>query len=294
VWLPHKRINGWKKWASTLIHSLHPSSPIPLLIITMNASRPDYSDVAHADLVALSARFLDHIYCSDTALPSVTFVPNGLSEFIANMLRSGDFHRNVAIATLYLADKVKTKCPKPAFQSAEDCFLAALTVAQKVLVDYNWNNAAIANMAGQGYTREKIGELERTLLKALKHAVNIPAQELKAFEWYVGEHFGHTLVSVLRAGRIEILQPAIWTNGTLAQYSAIVAAAYEQSGNAPVVVSPAYQHAYCGQLLVLRAQRLPSRYTNECLCVFCSIPECHRRSAGGRELLTVLAMGSVH
>ncbi|KAH9916821.1 uncharacterized protein B0H18DRAFT_1138244 [Fomitopsis serialis] len=243
---------------------------ISLLIITMNAPQPDHTYVAHAELVALSARFLDHIHYNDAAL--VTFVPNGLSNVISNTFRIGNFHRNVAIATLYLVDKVKTKCPEPVFQSATDCFLAALTVAQKVLMDHNWNNAAIATMARQGYTREKVGELERTLLTALEYAVTIPAQELKVFERYVEKHFGHTLVLVLRARRVEILQPGVWPDGSLAQYNAILAAARRQSRSARIVVPSASQRAYFEQILVLRAQRFPSRYANECLCAFCSPP----------------------
>ncbi|TFY67547.1 hypothetical protein EVJ58_g1569 [Rhodofomes roseus] len=224
----------------------------------------------------------------DKALLRV-YIPNCLPNFISDVLRRGNFHPNVVAAAMFLLQKLHKTGAEPisdkATDKAKDNFLAALVVANKFLVDEACNNAMVADMGGAPYTARRISELERGLLKRLDYNVAFSAEELEYSEHQVNASFGHTHVSVFRAGRVESIHMACaisaaqghqcytLPNGSLQPYNAgqvaTGAATPWYAGNTLFRPIP-YAHHYGDLLFVLRAPRM-SFSTQECDCEFCQM-----------------------
>ncbi|KZT67009.1 hypothetical protein DAEQUDRAFT_813159 [Daedalea quercina L-15889] len=242
----------------------------------------------HVELVALIARFVDHLYGFGTA-ESDPYVPNNLPDFISNVLRRGDFRPAVAIAAMFLLQRLKHLYAEPIFWSPADYFLASLVVAHKCLADAHYHNYTIALIAGYSCGGAYITGLERTMLQRLQYDVSIPPEQFDTFESCLKEHFGNTFVAAMRAGQVvQVCWPKDnIDNANPSQSTPTVPPTADahpgQWNTAQVQVGPAApagntavaqvadpQHGG-EQLLVFRAPRWPW-YPECCLCYFCLPP----------------------
>ncbi|KLO10902.1 hypothetical protein SCHPADRAFT_807019, partial [Schizopora paradoxa] len=122
--------------------------------------------------------------------PSAPNVPGTLGHFIAYALHRTRLPPSVTYTALALLHRLKTRFPHARGSSGHRLFLSAFMLASKVVCDDTYSNKSWA-VVGQGmFALREINQMEREMCGYLEWQLNVPKEDLEAFEREVRRVFG--------------------------------------------------------------------------------------------------------
>jgi hypothetical protein len=146
----------------------------------------------HEETAKICARFVSHTFnCPEMLPPSTSVtttsagnpsVPPTLAHFVAYALHRTRLHPSVTFTALALLCRLKTRFPAARGSSGHRLFLSAFMIGSKVVCDDTYSNKSWA-VVGQGmFALREINQMEREMCAYLEWHLNVPEEDLKAFE----------------------------------------------------------------------------------------------------------------
>ncbi|KLO10907.1 hypothetical protein SCHPADRAFT_798277, partial [Schizopora paradoxa] len=112
-----------------------------------------------------------------------------LGHFLAYALRRTRLPLSITYTALALLHRLKTRFPHARGSSGHRLFLSAFMLASKVVCDDMYSNKSWAVVGQRMFALREINQMEREMCGYLEWHLNVPKEDLEAFEREVRRRF---------------------------------------------------------------------------------------------------------